>query len=533
MKVEAKGEIQRRTEDQVADLIIYNGRCMTVEKEGEVFSWIAVKGNRIMALGNGEDYRRLEGKTTLGYDCRGTTVLPGFIDSHFHLVQSALNKKSIDLSPATSYEDIGEILRQTKEKKALRRIRAIGLSIDQLREKCPPTRQILDGFCDEIPLWINSVEYQVSMLNTHALLHFKVPFTTQGVEKDDKGMPTGVFRRQANAILRTNILNSISDDIRWQAVDELMPQLVKNGITTLNAMEGGTLYSDKDAEFVFHHSKDFPVDIALFYQTMDLKTVMDKNLPRIGGSLYLDGTFGSRTAALTFDYADAPGHRGCLCLEQEEIDEFVLDCYRQRIQLALYTIGDRAIEAAIVAHEKAAGLLGDLGLRHRLEHVELPDSNHIRRAKALGLIFSVQPTYESYWGGTTGMYFHRLGEHYQQTNPYREILDGGVTLCGGSDSDVTEPRPMLGIHGAVNHPVAKHRVRLYEAINMFTMAGAYGICQEDSKGSLKPGKIADIVVLDHDLDQVRMEELEQVQVKLVVKDGISVYDKEEMGEESC
>ena len=193
-------------------------------------------------------------------------------------------------------------------------------------------------------------------------------------------------------------------------MSRLMPQLLSTGITTINAMEGGNMYSDKDADFIYEYSEEFPVDIALFYQSMDIEKIKNLYLNRIGGSLYIDGTMGARTAALSFEYADCPGRMGSLRFSQPELNEFVTECYRNNMQLSVYTIGDRAIEMALNAHEFALYHTGIRGLRHRLEHVELSDDRQMERAAEMGIIFSMNPTYEAYWGGKGKMYEQRLGE---------------------------------------------------------------------------------------------------------------------------
>jgi predicted amidohydrolase YtcJ len=506
-----------------ADIIIKNGKCMTMEN-GQVFDWIATSKELIIALGRGNDYAALVHNNTIVIDAKEATVLPGFIDSHFHVVQTALNSISLDLSHARTHEDVGELVREAAKMNPGKQIRGIRLEMEKLKEKEMPTRTFLDKCCNDVPVWINSLEYQVSVLNTYALLYFKIPFTTEGVEVDDKEMPTGVFKKKANAILRSNILKNIADSRRMEAVAGIMEELISNGITTVNAMEGGALYSDKDADFIHKHGKEFPVDMELFYQTMDLNKIKSMNLKRVGGSLYLDGTLGARTAALSFEYEDCPGTMGSLCLPQQEIDDFVLKCYKNNLQLALYTIGDRAIEAALKAHEYAFFQTGNIGLRHRLEHVELANHNQVKRARDMGLVFSMQPTYEYYWGGAGKMYEQRIGNKYERTNRFREILDSGICVCGGSDSDVTEPKPMLGVHAAVNHPVEAHRVTVEEALKMFTCNGAYAIFAEDKKGSLSIGKIADIVILDRDVLMTPSKELKNVNVSTTIKSGEILYN---------
>ncbi len=501
-----------------ADLLIRNGKCMTMEKR-EIKEWIVIKRDRIIAVGDNDEYKRYINKNTVVIDAHGNTVLPGFIDSHFHVVQTALDSVSMDLSCAKSHNELGEKIREASKSVSGGYIRGIRISEEQFKEKKFPGRVVLDKFCSDMPVVLNSLEYQVSILNTYAMLYFKIPFTSDGIEIDKNQLPTGVFRKQANAILRTNILKEIPDNDRKDAITSIMGALLMNGITTVNAMEGGFMYSDKDANFLHKHGREFPIDIVLFYQTMDIEKINNMGLKRVGGCFYIDGTFRARTAALSFEYADCPGVMGSLRLSQQELNDFVLRCYKNKLQLALYTVGDMAIELALNAHENAFYQTGITGLRHRLEHAELVNDIQIRRAKNLGIIFSMQPAYENHWGGPNKMYAQRLGDRYACTNPFKKIIDGGVVICGGSDSNVTAPCPILGIHSAVNHPVKKHRVDVYEAIKMYTYNSAYSIFQEGDKGSLAPGKMADIVILNEDILSVSSEHIKNINVCATIKSG--------------
>ena len=506
-----------------ADLIIKNAKCLTMTSQ-PVRDWIAIAGSDILALGMGEDYLPLAGEHTTLMDAAQCTVLPGFIDSHFHVVQTALNAQSVNLRGVHSHEEIGRLVRRARTGGARDSITAIGLDVAFLDEQSFPNRLVLDRYCSDVPLWINCLDYQVSMLNTYGLLYYKVPFTIQGVEKDQNDVATGIFYGQANAMLRRNILENMPQKTRFSAVSEVIPGLLAAGITTVNAVEGGYMYSDKDADFIYESGGDFPVDMVLFYQTMDIEKIKRMGLGRIGASLYLDGTMGARTAALSMEYADCPGRMGSLNYARGQLESFVAECYENHLQLSLYAIGDRAIEAALDAHEYARHRTGITGLRHRLEHVELANARQIRRASEMGIIFSMNPTYETYWGGSGKMYESRLGPRYTCTNMYRSIVDQGVCLVGGSDSDITEYNPMVGIHAAVNHPVAKHRVGVYEALQMYTCNGAFAIGEELRKGTLEPGKLADVILLDRDVLAEPSEALDQVKVLATVKSGELLYN---------
>lgn len=506
-----------------ASMLIVNGACLTMDGD-RVFDWLALAGDRIIAAGHGTDY---EGTVIAEQviDAKGCTVLPGFIDSHFHMVQTALDRLFVDLSQARSFDDIADLIKAAGRKNPEINIQAIRIDESKLKEGRLPDRQELDRMWNDTAVWLNTFDYLTSALNTYGLLYYKIPFNQVGVEHDEKNMPTGIFRKSANDMLRANILNNTNDFYRLDALRQLMPGLAAQGLTTANAMEGGKVYSDRDAEFINDTIKNKRVylDMVLFFQTLDLDRIQRMGLTRVGGSLYVDGTFSSKNAAISFDYIDSPGERGTLYFTQENLDRFVEECYDRNYQLALYTIGDRAIDMALSAHERAAGLTGNTSLRHRLEHAELATPEHIRRAAELGMIFSMQPAFEAQWGGGHKLYAKRLGEKYKLTNPFRQILDGGVKICGGSDSDTTEINYIHAIHSAVNHPVECHRVQRMEAIRMFTADGAYAIGKEHEKGMLREGFLADIIILNGDILSCTNEELKNLKVTATIKSGTLVY----------
>ena len=348
-----------------ADIIIKNGRCVTMCGDGGA-DWVAAAGKMICAAGRGDDWQKLVRPGTQVIDARGGTVLPGFIDNHFHVMQTAVNMMSVDLGGARSHRELGEMLAAAEKREGA----VLGCQVEesQFEEKRFPDRYVLDRYCSDSPVVLFSKEYHVSMLNTHALLYYKVPFSLEGVELDSSGLPTGIFRRNANYVLRSNVLRSLPDEFRMEAIHLAMSRLLENGITTVAAIEGGWLFDDRDAEFIYAHSGEFPVDMPLFYQTMDLAKVWKLGLRRVGGNIMVDGTLSSHSAALSEPYADRPDYRGQIFLPQDGLDEFVQQCYRQDMQLALYSIGDRAIESVLLAHERAIRQGGSTALRHRIEH---------------------------------------------------------------------------------------------------------------------------------------------------------------------
>jgi len=505
------------------DILIINGQCFNPTNE-KIYNWIAIKGDIIVGIGEGNDYFQFSESCGKIIDAKGSTVTAGFYDSHSHLIQTAINHTSLNLSLATSFNDIGDLIVERAKKNPGETIRGFRLDEQNLKEKKLPDRYIIDKFCDTAPVWLNRVEYHTSILNTYALLHYKIPFSIAGIELESNGMPTGIFGDFANALLRESILNSMNNKLRLKALKSVMPYLISSGITTTAAMEGGFMFCNKDAEFIHEFKNSFPIDLVLFYQTTDVQKVISMGLNRIGGSLFIDGSFGSRNAALYEDYNDAPGKKGVLYYSQEELNSFLLNCYKNNLQTAVHVIGERAIDLALNAHEYAFERTGNNKLRHRLEHVELPTTAQLLRSKELNLIYSMQPAYEHYWGGPNKMYYNRLGDRYKITNPFKTIIENGITLCGGSDSDVTPASPIMGIYSAVNHPVEVHRISIIDAIKMFTINSAYAMFEDTTKGSIDIGKLADVIILSDDLFKIKIENIKDVTVKVNIKSGNILFN---------
>ena len=233
---------------------------------------------------------------------------------------------------------------------------------------------------------------------------------------------------------------------------------------------------------------------------------------------------GGRTAALSFEYADAPHRKGWIYMTQDALTQFTMECCRHDLQIGFDAIGDAAIEAVLQALEAAADHYDVRAMRHRIEHAELITPAQMQRAARLGVILCMQPAYEGLWGYPGGMYQQRLGTHYGTTNRFRQIIDSGITVCGGSDPPITSPDPFQSIHYAVNHPVAANSVTLQEALEMYTSRGAYALFLEKKKGSLREGKDADIVILDRDITQMDPRQLKDVRVDMTIKDGRVVFD---------
>ena len=279
------------------NLLIINARCLSMADDSK-YNWIAIRDQNISNMGHGDGYKKYVNHACDIIDAKGGTVLPGFIDSHFHLVQAALNSRSLDLSKARSFRDIGALISKAAKASPKKNIRGIGLDAQNLKAGRFPDRTVIDQYCKDVPVFINSVEYQTSVLNTYALLYYKIPFTLDGIDFDENQVPTG-----------SSPIMPMSSGRMYCARSQFGPYGGSQRVSrvcckrhfTVNAMEGGRLYCDKDAEFIYESTNKLAIDVALFYSTMDIYRVKEMQLNRIGGCLYVDGTFGARTSALSLN----------------------------------------------------------------------------------------------------------------------------------------------------------------------------------------------------------------------------------------
>ncbi len=506
--------------------LFYNGCIHSMEHVGDTYKAMLVTDGRIEKL-----YKENEMPESLVHiqavDLGGNMVLPSFIDSHVHLTQTGLNQIGI---PLDCVKNKAEMLRsiQTNMSRMENEVIVFGTGYDEtnMEAEMLPSIQEIDAVVPDKYLWLSRVDSHSCLVNTAFLEAIGLDLATPGVDKDASGKPTGVLRNSANSIARRAALNWISDGAREEGISKAIDQAVINGVTTIHALEGGPLFADKDFVFISGYKARSPIRIEPYFQKMEVAAADTYALDRLGGCIILDGSFGSRTAALLEPYTDDPSTQGSLYVETEALEKFVLEATEKNLQLAFHALGDRAIEQIICAYEKAEAAYPSRALRHRIEHFELPNESHIARAKSLGVILSMQPAFDYYWGGQESMYYDRLGEERtKRAIPLRRILESGAMMIGGSDSDVTAINPIIGIHGSVNHSNAEESIPVFEAVRMFTYNGAYALKRETELGTLAAGKFADFVILDQDIFSISPEKIDTINVMATYCNGNCVFEK--------
>jgi predicted amidohydrolase YtcJ len=480
--------------------------------------WVLVDGRHVERVGAGEPPQadRL-------VELPGTTILPGFIDAHAHLSGTGLSLQGLDLSAAESRDGA---LATAREHLAAHSGSVLGAGFDESRWPDPAFPSISD--LDELskdPLILVRTDGYVSLANT-AALEASGLVSTEGVERDAQGRPTGVLRGPANSDIQRWYFESLPppevQDFQLRAAT----LAVSRGVTSVHEMSIPDKRGRRDLEVLIGHRSDLPVDLAIYVADRDIPYVMDFGLHCIGGDLFLDGSIGARTAAISGPYDDAEGN-GALAYEDDELAEFLHNAHLAGLQVGLHAIGDAAIEQAVSVWERVYRALDTRGRRHfrarrhRLEHFEMASTDHVERAAALGLAISIQPAFDSTWGGEGGMYQRRLGsERARRMNPFRTLIERGIEVGGGSDTPVTPLDPMLGIWALENHHNAGQRLSREQAVRIFTIGGAR-LGQQRKKGRLEPGAAADFAAYEADpLDVPDPRDLRPV---LTVSRGRDVY----------
>jgi predicted amidohydrolase YtcJ len=516
---------------QPVDLYLENGVIYTLDANHPRVSAIAIHDGKILALGHSEELQSYKKSAVSVIDLKGQTVLPGFTDTHAHLMDTAQNLATLDLSHAKSLEDCVSKLKKaaTHNKKESGWIIAHGFDETRIKEKKSLTHRELDAASPDKPIAVFRIDLHSCILNQTGLTQLGLDKNTEGIEKDSKGEPTGILRGKANSMAYDLIIQSIGDAQKKEGLEKACQSAIEHGITSIHCLEGGSEVSEHNLELLKSCQETLPLRTVIYHQTTEVQKVVKEGYKSIGGCILLDGSIGSRTAAVSQPYFDDPASKentGILYFTDAELNEFVEEAHRAGLQIAMHAIGDRAIGQLLDTYERVLDKYPRMGHRHRIEHFELCTPGQIQKAARLKVILAMQPAFDYYWGGHDHMYHSRLGlGRSLNSNPFRKILDAGCMIAGGSDSDVTPLDPMLGIYSALNHSNPRERMTIEEAIRIYTANAAYAAFEEKERGSLEAGKLADLTVLAQDPFKARPDDLKDSPVTMTICRGKIVYQK--------
>jgi predicted amidohydrolase YtcJ len=485
-----------------------------------VGEWLLIDDRHIERVGTGEPPG-----ADRTVDLPGTTIIPGFIDTHVHLTGTGMSEVGIPLERARSRDELlGLVAEELKHHPA----RILAHGFDESRWALPelPTLPDLDDLAD-VPLILVRADGHIALANTPAIERSGA-IVVGGIERDPDGKPTGVVRGDANSTLQRWFHQSLSDhDIR-----ELQLQAAalgaSRGVTSVHEMAIPRSRGRRDIEVLLEHREQLPVDVLPYVAETDIPWVMgDLGLDTIGGDLWLDGSIGARTASISAVYADGEGS-GALNEIDDELAQFFHNSHLAGLQVAVHAIGDAAIEQALQVWERVYHALDSRqrrhfrARRHRIEHFEMPSVGQVERAAALGLAISVQPAFDAEWGQPGGLYEQRLGRaRAGPMNPFGTLLGRGLEVGAGSDSPVTPLDPMYGLWALETHHDPSQRMSREEAVRLFTIGSARLAHLEDKKGSLEPGMQADMAA--YEADPMTAEDVREIRPVLTVSRGREVF----------
>lgn len=535
-----------------ADTVIRNGVVLTVNAKDEIAESVAIKGNRILAVGSEAEIAPYIGKSTQVIDAEGKTVLPGFVDAHIHFgMYGLLNHGIIDINGPTarSIEEIKALIRaDAARKKPGEWIKLQGYDHNKLAEKRHPTKEDLDEAAPNHPVQCIRCCAHMGVYNSLALERVGVKsadqFAPGEVVVNEDGSLHGLLKETAHMDSSRKVEFSPEELLGGLVnADKIMLSL---GITSAHdagsynrvatsamqdACESGAvrvrLYPMVFDIFGKESNKEY---IRTFIKT-GVHTGCGSEHFRIGPTkIMLDGSSSGPSSAMIDGYSHNPADHGIQVWEQEEANEMILEAHRAGFQVTAHAVGDKAVTIIVNAIENALKLCPRENHRHRIEHSGLTNPELIARMAKLGIIPISNPAFITINGTDYNRYY---GERVEYMFPLKSYLDAGVITAIGSDSPVTHPDPMNGLYGALNRKDrktgdsvgARQKVDMLQAVRMFTYNGAYASFEEDTKGSLEPGKLADIVVLTENILTYPPEDIQNVTVKYTFLDGQLLYSK--------
>jgi len=534
---------------KMADKILVNGKIWTGNSGKPWVEAVAFQGNRILAVGANKAIRKMAGSETEAIDLKGGFALPGFIDSHVHFLNGGFSLMSIQLRDAASKDEF--ISRIAAKAKTLAKGEWIlNGDWDHTRFSPPelPRKEWIDSVTPNNPVCINRLDGHMILANSLALKMGGVTRTTpvppggEIVKDPVTGEPTGILKDAAMDLIYNKIpVMTLAQNLR--AAEAAMKHAAELGVTSVHDMSDPSsfeVYQEllRKNQLTLRLYVYIPVTEVDILERLKLKSPFgNDNLKLAGLKGFADGSLGSATAYFFEPYTDDPKTKGLLhgqMYPEGIMEKRVLTADRAGLQVAIHAIGDRANAIILDIYEKAAAQNGPRDRRFRIEHAQHLRPADIARFGRLGVIASMQP----YHAIDDGRWAEKKigSERARTTYAFKSLLEKGGRLAFGSDWPVAPLDPIQGIYAAVtrrtiddmkpNGWVPEQKISLEEAIQGFTSGGAFAEFAEMSKGSIEPGKLADLVVLDKNLFEIPPEEIRTARVRMTILGGRVIYKKD-------
>jgi hypothetical protein len=529
-----------------ADVIYKHGDILTGEgllsDTPQRVSALATEHGLVIAVGSDSDVLTLRGPNTEVIDLKGAFVMPGFNDAHVHLASAGREKLTVDLVGVQSLAEMQQRISWAAKSAAPGAwLRGRGWDHMLWASKQLPSRQDLDAVVGNHPAIFTRVDGHIAVANSRALelagIARSTPDPAGGkIDRDAHGTPTGIVRETAVDMVYAEVPRPTHTE-RRHALELAVQDAVAHGITSLQD------YSSWDDFLVFEEMErenKLPVRISEWLTFLDSLPVLEQQRahhpaddPMLHTGMlkgFMDGSLGSRTAALNAPYSDDPGNTGIPQFDQVTLNRMTIERAQAGFQIGFHAIGDRGVKMALDAFVAAeAALPNSMTYRFRIEHDQVVDPHDFARFKWLGVIASMQPNHlltDMYWAED------RIGsQRAKYSYPWKTFWDQGTVLPFGTDYPVEPVTPFRGLYAAVTrksedgtriyHP--EQALTIHQALYAYTQSSAFAEHMETKKGKLVPGQFADFVVLDRDLLKAIPADILKTQVLRTVVGGKTVF----------
>lgn len=503
---------------------------------------LAVMGEEIVAVGSSADLR--DAFSSFHHiDLEGRVVLPGFVDSHVHLLDFALGQRGIDLSTTRSLEEVTVRVAESARGKGEGWILGQGWDPNLWSERSLPTRYDLDTISPDRPVALRSKDGHLLWVNSLALREAGISRGTPDppggvILRDPTGEPLGILKEKAQELIWKVVPPPRPEEIE-EALRRAMAIANRFGLVGIHDMEGPEVFRtlqhlERKGLLTLRVTMLIPERVFAEAIALGLTTGFGSQWLRVGGiKIFADGTLGAQTASMLEPFEGQPDNYGIPVHDREELIALIHDAVRAGLSVAVHAIGDRANRWVLDALEANLEASRRQKLRHRIEHVQLLHPDDLPRLARLGVVASMQPIHATY---DRDLAEHYWGKRSRYAYAWRSILDSGVILAFGSDTPYGVPDPLVGLdpfrglYAAVtrkreNEPASsawypEECLTLQEAIRAYTVGAAYASGEEAYRGMLSEGYLADFVVLNQDPFQLSTpEELLTITVEATVVGG--------------
>jgi len=540
-----------------ADIIFVHANIYTGVPGNSAFSSIlreeaiAVHGDRILGTGNNLDIEKFKSPSTQVIDLGGHFVMPGFNDAHLHLADAGLQKLGVDLEGTKSLDEFRDRLRaKVEQAKPGEWILGGGWDETLWPVKSLPSRWDLDEVSAGHPVFLDRVDGHLAVANTRALQLASVNLASRDpkggrIDRNENGEPTGILRDTAQDALRA-VIPAPTHDYQRRGIQVALADLAEHGVTSAqdnSSWESFQIYEEleKEGKLTARISEWLPFDASVDELQQKRSSHPASDMMLHTGMLkgFMDGSMGGHTAALLQPYSDDPSTSGLPRYDADKLNAMTKERVLAGFQIGFHAIGDRGIQMALDAFaeaEKAAkdgnvkAANGGDDYRLRVEHAQCPNAEQIGRFKTLKVIASMQPTHvlsDMRWAQD------RLGPKRAATcYAWNAFLTKGVRLAFGTDYNVEPISPFRGLYAAVTRKsedgkqefFPEQRITMDQAVTAYTSGSAFAEFEENEKGKLAPGMLADFVVLDRDVTSIPVDKVLGTKVLRTVVGGKTVYE---------